>query len=395
MKNDSVKVTKGDAVKMISTTNGSSFVAWDGQVYNNDLIRSIIRVKAKAIAKTTAKHIREDTKGLKINPDAYMKFLLEEPNPIMSMQQMLEKVVTQLELNNNAFIYINRDEMGYANGLYPIVAMSTQAMKAPNGDIYLKFTLRNGNNVTFKYSDIIHLKQDYNESEIFGNPNFEALQSMMEVIGTLDQGIVKAIKSSNVVQWLLKFQNNLSPEDQKAKTKEFVNSYLDIENTDFAGAASIDSKLEAERVEPKSYMPSSDLQRENNNRIYSYFNCNEKIVQAKYNESEWIAFYETSIEPIVKQLSTEFSRKLFSRKERSFGNRIVFEGSDLAFASMQTKLALTALVDRAILSPNEVRKVLNMHPVPHGDEYLLRLDTAKEGENGSKTGSYTSVKGGD
>ena len=393
-KNDSIKVSSGSSLKMLTSDTGNGFTSWDGHTYNNDLVRSIIRVKARTIAKSTAKHIREDTKGLKVNPEAYMKFLLEEPNPMMSMQQMLEKVVTQLELNNNAFIYINRDDMGYPIGLYPIVSNSVQVLKSTSNVLYLQFQLKNGNTVTFDYKDIIHLRQDYNENEIFGTSNVESLSKMMELVGTVDQGIIKAIKNSNTVQWLLKFQNNLSPKDMKAKTKEFVDTYLDIETADFAGAASVDSKVDAERVEPKSYMPNADLLKESNNRIYSYFNINEKIIQAKYTESEWIAFYETSIEPIVKQLSTEFTRKLFTRKERSFGNSIIFEGSDLAFASMQTKLALTALVDRAIMSPNEMRKVLNMHPVEHGNEFLLRLDTAKEKENGTTTDKAT-TKGGE
>lgn len=392
--NDSIKVSSGSSLKMLTSDTGNGFTSWDGHTYNNDLVRSIIRVKARTIAKSTAKHIREDTKGLKVNPEAYMKFLLEEPNPMMSMQQMLEKVVTQLELNNNAFIYINRDDMGYPIGLYPIVSNSVQVLKSTSNVLYLQFQLKNGNTVTFDYKDIIHLRQDYNENEIFGTSNVESLSKMMELVGTVDQGIIKAIKNSNTVQWLLKFQNNLSPKDMKAKTKEFVDTYLDIETADFAGAASVDSKVDAERVEPKSYMPNADLLKESNNRIYSYFNINEKIIQAKYTESEWIAFYETSIEPIVKQLSTEFTRKLFTRKERSFGNSIIFEGSDLAFASMQTKLALTALVDRAIMSPNEMRKVLNMHPVEHGNEFLLRLDTAKEKENGTTTDKAT-TKGGE
>jgi len=201
----------------------------------------------------------------------------------------------------------------------------------------------------------------------------------MDVVGTIDQGIIKAIKNSNVVQWLLKYNANLNPDDLKKNTQEFVNSFLNMDS-ESVGAAATDNKFDAQRVEPKSFVPNAEQMEKTTQRIYSYFNINEKIIQSSYSENEWIAFYESAIEPIIVQLSNEFTRKLFTRKERSFGNKIVFEGSNLAFASMSTKLQLVQMVDRGIMSPNEVREILNMHPVEHGDEYLLRLDTAKQSE---------------
>ena len=75
------------------------------------------------------------------------------------------------------------------------------------------------------------------------------------------------------------------------------------------------------------------------------------------------------------QLSQQFTRKLFSRRERGTGNKIIFEASNLAFASMNTKLNLVQFVDRGIMTPNEVRAIMNMAPAPGGDEYIRRLDT--------------------
>lgn len=43
---------------------------------------------------------------------------------------------------------------------------------------------------------------------------------------------------------------------------------------------------------------------------------------------------------------------------------------------MGTKLRLVAFVDRGILSPNEVREILNLVPIEGGDIYIRRLDTA-------------------
>ena len=43
---------------------------------------------------------------------------------------------------------------------------------------------------------------------------------------------------------------------------------------------------------------------------------------------------------------------------------------------MSTKLGLQAMVDRGAMLPNEWRAVLNLAPLPGGDEPIRRLDTA-------------------
>jgi phage portal protein BeeE len=196
----------------------------------------------------------------------------------------------------------------------------------------------------------------------------------MEIVNTTDQGIVKAIKNSNVIKWLLKFNQSLRPEDIKKQTKDFVDSYLSIES-ETVGAAATDAKAEAKQVEPKDYVPNATQMDKTVQRIYSFFNTNDKIVQGKYTEDEWISYYESSVEPDVIQLSGEYTRKLFNRKQRGFGNKIIFESSNLNFASMQTKLNLVQYVDRGIMNPNEVRAILNLAPREGGDEYVLRKDT--------------------
>lgn len=363
------------------TDKGNGFYSWNGNLYHSDIVRSCIRPKSRAVGKLIAKHIRDNSnEGFKVNPEPYIRFLLEEPNPYMSGQMLQEKLATQLELNNNAFAYIHRDNLGYPVEIYPIPAINAEAIYDKSGLLYLKFTMRNGKTVTFPYSDIIHLRQDYGENDIFGESPAKALTSLMEIVTTTDQGIVKAIKNSNIVKWLLKYNQALRPEDIKKNTKEFVTNYLSLES-DVVGAAATDAKADAIQVEPKDYVPNAIQMDKTVQRIYSFFNTNEKIVQSKYTEDEWNAYFEGVIEPLSMQLSNEYTRKLFSRRERGFGNKIIFEASSLQYASMKTKLNLREMVDRGAMTPNEWRWVMNMGPIEGGDEAIRRLDTAvvKEG----------------
>lgn len=356
------------------TDEGSGYYSYDGNLYQSDIVRSAIRPKAKAIGKAVAKHIRQGQDGLKVNPDPYMRFLLEEPNPYMTGQMLQEKLITQLELNNNAFAYIQRDGNGYPTAIYPISATTSEAIQNGSGELFLRFILKNGRSVTFAYSDIIHLRKDFNTNEIFGDSPATALSPLMEIVTTTDQGIVKAIRNSNVIKWLLKFNGALRPEDMKKQVQQFVSDYMNVESTT-VGAAAMDAKADAIQVEPKDYVPNAIQMDRTVQRIHSFFGTNLKITQGSFSENEWISYYEATVEPEVIQLSNEYTRKLFTRKERGFGNKIIFESSNLAYASMQTKLALVQFVDRGIMSPNQLREVMNWAPIEGGDEMIRRLDT--------------------
>lgn len=373
-KNKAVTIT---SYKLI-TESGRGFFNYDGKLYQSDIVRACIRPKAQAVGKIIGKHIREDPAGLKINPEPYIKFLLEEPNPYMTGQMLHEKMTIQLMLNNNAFAHIQRDENGYPVAIYPIPANAVEAIQDENFNLYLKFQMANGRSYTFKYSDIIHLRRDFNSNDIFGDNPATALTQLMEIVTTTDQGIINAIKNSNVIKWLLKFHTTLKPEDIKKQTKQFVDDFLKIEDaTDgsSAGAAATDAKFDAQQVTPNDYVPNASLVDKTIDRIYNFFNTNKNIIQSSFNEDGWISYYEAEIEPVVMQLSGEYTRKIFSRRERGFGNKIVFESTNLSFASMQTKLGLVQFVDRGIMNPNEVREILNLAPIAEGDVYVRRLDT--------------------
>ena len=378
-KDATVKVS---GYKMI-TERGEGFYSYNGNLYSSDIVRSCIRPKTQAIGKAVAKHIRKDEVNTQVNPEVYIRFLLEEPNPYMSGQMLQEKMANQLALNNNAFALIERDLNGLATAIYPINSSSVEALENSQGEIFLKFLVKN-KYYTFRYADIIHLRRDFNNNDIFGENPSRALSQLMEIVNTTDQGIVKAIKNSNIIMWLLKFNNVLREEDLQRQTKEFVESFLRVDS-DLTGAAATDAKFDAQQVEPKNYVPNSAQTKGTIDRIYSFFNTNENIVQSSYNEDQWISYYEAEIEPVLVQMSNEFTRKIFTRRERGFGNKIIFESSNLNFARMQTKLNLVQFVDRGIMNPDEVREILNMAPIPDGlgQAYIRRLDT-KEIEIGGE-----------
>lgn len=357
---------------------GNSFYGWDGKIYNSDIVRACVRPKVKALGKMQRKHLRitYDKEGKMIihtNPEPYMSFLLSDPNPYMTGQKLIEKMAMQLALNNNAFAVILRDVNGFPVELYPVNCMNCEAVYSQSGALSLRFLMPNGSTFEFSYDDVIHIKNDFNSNDIFGDSSVACITSLMDIVTTSDQGIVHAIKNSSVIKWLLKFNSSMRDEDIKRKTKEFAENFLDVSQG--TGVAAVDAKADAQQVTNSDYVPETSQLDKTTQRIYSYFNTNEQIVQSTFNEDEWNAYYESVIEPDAIAFQEEFTRKLFTRRERSCGNKIVFDSSGLTTASMKTKLNLVQLVDRSIMNANEVRAVFNLSPRDGGDEYVLRKDT--------------------
>ena len=363
---------------------GNGWYSYGNDIFKSDVIRTCVRVQSRAIGKLVPQHIREDSNGFKINPEPYIKMLLSQPNPLMNSVSFWEKVSTQLALNNNAFILLEKDRnTGLPFQMYPISAIGVEAIYNKSGELFLKFTQKNGKTDTYPYSSIIHLRQDCSNNDLFGENPMDVLLPLLEIMDLSHQSVIRAIKNSSVLKWLLKFKTNMRPEDIVSKTQEFTNNFLgEGKNISVGG---IDVSTDAQQIFSNDYVPNIDVSDRATQRIYSFFNINEDIIQSKYDENQWLAYQESVIEPISLQMSAEFTRRLFTRKEIAFGNRIVFNCNHLQTASLQTKLSLVQYVDRGLLNRNEVRAILNLPPTEGGDEYLLRLDTATLSERGNNT----------
>lgn len=371
---NNIKTEKISGYKLFSQNTFSTY-SYNGCIYRCDVIRSAVRPFYKAVEKMDIQHIRETNGGITVNPEPYLKMLFTIPNPYMNSQMFLEKLAIQFKLNNNAFALIYRDANGYPIQLYPIPALSVQKIYDNLGQLYLKFFVKNGRQFIFRYSDVIHVRQDFYNDDILGDSPAETLTDLMTIVGTTDKGILNAIKNGASLRWLLQFNQVLKPEKLKEQAKDFADTYLKISDENNLVAATDNTKT-LEQIKPTDYVPNVSQIDRTTKRIYNVLGVNEKIVSNLFTEDEWNAYYEADIEPFILQLSREMTIKLFSRREIGCGNKIVLGSNTLSCASMSTKLNLRDMVDRGAMTPNEWRATLNLPPIEGGENVIRRLDTA-------------------
>lgn len=354
-------------LEMMSVSGG--FFSFGGDLYASDLVQSAIRPYTRHVGKLIAKHFR----GRDVNPDPTIRFLLEEPNSMMTMQKLIERTVWCLKLNGNAFIYIQQQH-GMITGLFPLSPVAVDALGDKQDEIYLKFHFANGKSQVIPYTHIIHLRENFNEHDLFGDNPAVALLEVMETICITEQGIKHAIKNSTLIRWLLRISNSIRPEDVEKKTREVKEKFLSPDS-DFGGIVGLDTKYDLQQVknENQLYIPDNHVQNTFIERVHNFFGVNKKIIQNTFNEEEFSSWFESEIQPIATELSDEFTRKIFSKRERSFGNKIVFDTANLIFASNRTKLGLVSLLDRGVLSINEFRDILNFEPLAE-DKFIIRRE---------------------
>ena len=115
--------------------------------------------------------------------------------------------------------------------------------------------------------------------------------------------------------------------------------------------------------------------------VCTHFGTNMDILQNKFDENTWNAYYEGKIEPFAIQLSLVMTNMSFTERERACGNAIFFSANRLQYASNATKLSVsTQLFDRALLNRNGVMDIWNMAHVEDGEKYYIRKEYTEVSE---------------
>lgn len=339
----------------------SYFTANNADLYASEVVRSCIRPLAEHTSKANVKVLRDGVESDK----RLQRMIQYRPNPYMNGKDFLYKVRTHLEINNVSFIYIMRDETSKCIGLYPM-PKAAYAGKNYKDRLYIEFRFDNGVKMIHSWDDLAVLRKDYNSSDLFGDSN-SAIYNSLDLLNTTNEGMSNAIKSTANLRGILKSTKAMLSDDEVQKQKNrFVADYLAVTNT--SGIAALDSTLDFTPVELKPHLANYKQIEELRNNIYRYFGVNEDVIQSKLTGDTWEAFYEAKIEPVLLALGLELTYKIFTDRELGFNNEIFFESNRMQYMSTSNKLELVQMVDRMAMTPNEWREVMNLAPVPWGDE---------------------------
>ena len=361
----------------------SVFTRYNGK-YEEDIdVRACVDTIARNAAKMHPKHIRDSKGNFEIINGNLYRLLAKKPNELQNAYQFYYQVITDLELYNNSYIYIQRDEDFKVTGLYPL-SYRTIKLYELDGKIYIQFKFGNSKERFVAYNNCIHLTRFTSKDGLDGG-SVEPIIKTLSIKHVLDEGIVNAIKTTSAIKGIVKStQAMLKPADVKQMRDQFVEDF--VKNADDSGIGGLDATTTFTPINLNPTTADDNQIKIFDSKVLSYFGINENIIQSKYSEDEWNAFYESVLEPIGLQMSLEFTNKIFTATEKYFGNEIVFESNRLQYASNKTKIELLRYANN-IMTINELREVFNLTPIENGDVILVdqnhtdTLDNIEEGNN--------------
>lgn len=349
------------------------FTPYKGDFYNDPDVLACVDAIARNGAKMHPRHIRNyfDNKTQKYRLEnvkgKLYNILARQPNELQNAYQFYYQVITNLELYNNAFIYMQRDENYKITGLYPLNFNEVKLWEYQD-KIFIEFRFGRSKRRFVPYNDCIHLTRMVSDDGLMGGTQ-KALIKVLDIKHAVDEGLVNAIQTTLAIKGILKTQKTLlKPEDVKKIRDQFVKDFIGGSNK--TGIGGLDASTDFQPVDINPTTASDGTVKKIDDKVLNYFGVSEGILQSKYTEDEWNSFYESILEPIGLQMSLEFSNKIFTATEKGFGNEILFESNRLQYASNKTKIELVRYASN-IMTINEQREVFNLAPIENGDVFMI------------------------
>lgn len=351
-------------------------------IYASDVVQQALKCivdEAKKLNPTHVRYIDNDPVPVK----STLQDVLNCPNDLMTTSEFLEKIVWLLLMNYNAFIiptyYTWVDdktgaERRYYESLYPINPTQVDFIEDASGRLFVTFWFWNGYQTTIPYDDVIHIRYNYSVNQymggnIMGQPDHEALLNTLNLNNDLLQGVAKAMKASYAVNGVVKYNTLIDSGKTEAALKELEAKLRKSES----GFLPLDLKAEFTPLEHKSALVDDKTLKFIDEKILRNFGVPLNILTGDFTKEQYEAFYQKTLEPLSLAISQAFTKKLFTKRERAFGNKIALYPKDLIFMTVaQTLEMINTLAPTGGLFENEKRVALGLRPLPElqGKRYM-------------------------
>lgn len=352
------------------------FHRWDGSIYESELVRAAINAIATQCGK-----LQVVIQGA-AKPALQTK-LRRAPNELQTWSQFMARLSTILYIHNTAFIVPVYDQYGEVSGIYPVlpdrcevVGYKTKGTVVP----YLRYTFRWNETAAIELENVGIMTRFQYRHDLFGETN-HALIPTMDLISMQDQGIKEGLKNGASFRWVARTNNFIKTEDLKKERLRFsaANFSKDAEGGGLLLFPNTYSDIQ--QVKSNPFIVDADQSKLIRESVFDYFGVNEDVLQNKAYGDAWSAFYEGVIEPFAVQFSEVMTKMLFTFREQASGSRIVATANRLQYMTNADKLNVSAqMMDRGLMTRNEIREIWNLPPVDGGDEMMIRAEYVNANE---------------
>ena len=353
------------AVRML-TGYEPSFHRFGGNIYESELVRAAIG----AIA-TNCSKLAVTVEG-SAKPALRAK-LRRGPNEMQTWSQFLYRLATVLYVHNSAFIVPVFDEYGEVSGIYPVLPERCEVIAFGDDErMYLRYSFSWGERAAIEMDACGILTRFQYRSDLFGESN-RALLPTMDLIEIQNQGIQEGVKSAATYRFMAKLANFSSAADLAKERQRFSEENF---SRDAKGGGLLlfpNTYQDVQQIQAKPWTADADTMKAIQESVNKYFGVNDDVLENKAYGDAWAAFYEGVVEPFAIQASEVLTRMLFTFREQGQGNSVMLTANRLQYMTNADKLNVSAqMLDRGIMSINDVREIWQLPPVEGGDVRIVR-----------------------
>lgn len=340
------------------------FTTYEGGVYEMELTRAAVHTFALHCSKLQPKVEGADPYGLK-------PILEWKPNFFHTCPQYLYKLATIYKIQNTCFILPVLDQWDRITGYYPAAPDMTE-LREHDGEPFLVYTFPTGEVASVEFAKVGVVNQYLYRSDIAGEDN-SALAPTMKLLDIQNQGIAEGIKNSASFRFMATINNFAKGKDLANERKNWVDENL---GPDAGGLALFpNTYTNVQQIQSQAKLVDPEQLKLIQNRVYTYFGVNEKILLNQATGDDWAAYYEGQIEPFALQLSQAMTCMTYTANQRSRNNAIFWAANRLQYMTNADKLQVSSqLFDRGILSTNDVMDIWHLPHVDDGDKRYIRKE---------------------
>ena len=338
------------------------FTSFSGSVFESDLVRSVIDTKARHCSKLAV--------TLQGSAKPTLQTLLKHaPNSFQTWSQFLYRTSTILDVRNTAFIVPVMDKYGETTGVYTVCPESWDLVQVKD-EPWIRFHFESRDNLAIELNRVGILTKYQFRSDLFGETN-AALRDTLDLMAIQRQGIKESVKNAATYRLMARVTNFTKPEDLAKERKRF-----DEENFQNGGGGILlipNTYTDIKQLQQQSYSVDANQLKVIKESVYGYYGINEDVLTSKAYGDAFSAYYESVIEPFAIQLSEVMTKMLFTNREQSSGSQVFFTSNRLQYMTNEDKLNVSSqMLDRGILTINDVRQIWQLPPVEGGDVRIIR-----------------------
>jgi HK97 family phage portal protein len=336
-------------------------------------VHRCVNVITNSVASLPVRLYVYDNDGYKMEVKNDLSYLLgKKPNSKMNSYTFYSLIVKDILLSGNAYALIVR-ENGKITGFQYV-----QAGLVTPIDLITKIEYQvTGLNKRVKQEDILHF-MNYTENGVFG---LSVLQHARRTLGIADAGDKAAenfYKSGGCTSGFLKFEGPSSGK-QRDEILSAWNTATGGPNNGPNGIAVLPANVTYTQLS----VDPADAQLLESRKfevidICRFFGVSPlkvfSLENASYNsiEATELAFLNDTLRPLLTKIENELETKLFKPGEKF---DIKFDVSELLRTDKKSQAEyFTKLFNLGVLSPNDIRKELDMNSIEGGDIHVAQIN---------------------